>query len=152
MFKDVVRRAHRLGVPMAPPPGHPFNPLLGLRVTQAAPKERKAEVIDALYAAVWAEKRGITDPAKVRETLEALNLSDLVDAASNPEIKAAVKTNTADAVSEGVFGVPTILVDGEIFWGTDSLEHLDAFLAGDDPLTEEMSAAFDAMPVETSRI
>lgn len=152
VFKDVVRRAHRLGVPIAPPPEHPFNPLLGLRVTQAAPKDRKAEVIDALYAATWAERRGITSPGSVRETLAPLGLGELIDAAHEPAIKAAVKANTEQAVADGVFGVPTILVDGEIFWGTDSLELLDSFLAGEDPLTAEMNAEFDAMPVETSRI
>lgn len=150
VFKDIVRRAHRLSVPIKPPPGHPFNPLLGLRVTEAAPAERKAEVVDALYAATWARGVGITDVETMRETLAPLGLSELVDAIT-PDIKAAVKANTEDAVAQGVFGVPTILVDGEAFWGTDSLEHLDSFLAGNDPLTDEIREAFDAMPIEKSR-
>lgn len=152
VFKDVVRRAHRLSVPLAPPPGHPFNPLLGLRVTSAAPNDQQFTVIDALYRATWVDGRGITNADVVREVLEPLGLSGLVDEAVKPEVKALVRDQTTAAVEAGVFGVPTMVARGELFWGTDSLEHLDAFLAGDDPITEEMAKAFAEMPVEKSRI
>ena len=151
VFRDVVRRAHRLGVPIAPPPGHPFNPLLGLRVTAAAPAAQQLDVIDALYQATWATRAGITDPDTVRDVLAPLGLSTLVDAAESAEVKAQVRSNTEAAVEAGVFGVPTILVDDELFWGTDSLEHLEAFLRGEDPLTPEMTAAFAAMPAQATR-
>src|SRR5688572_3672728 len=61
-FKHVVRLAHDQGMPIAPPPSHPFNPLLALRVATAAldgPDVRA--VIDALFAAVWIGGPGVED-------------------------------------------------------------------------------------------
>ena len=36
-----------------------------------------------------------------------------------------------------MFGVPTMIVDGELFWGTDSFAHLERFLGGGDPVRPE---------------
>ncbi|HND30884.1 MAG TPA: DsbA family protein, partial [Myxococcota bacterium] len=41
---------------------------------------------------------------------------------------------TEQAIAAGVFGVPTMIVDGELFWGYDSFAHLEGFLRGEDPL------------------
>ena len=46
------------------------------------------------------------------------------------EIKDALRRNTEQAAARGVFGVPTFEVDGELFWGADSIEFLSAFLIG----------------------
>src|SRR6476646_612833 len=52
VFKDASRKAHAAGLPpLEPPPTHPFNPLLALRVTVAAPAAERRRVIDALFAA-----------------------------------------------------------------------------------------------------
>ena len=61
IFKDVLRRAHRLGVPLVPPPAHPFNPLLALRVTTACAPDDRERLMDALFASTWggAEPRGV---------------------------------------------------------------------------------------------
>src|SRR5262245_66075664 len=54
VFKDCLRIAHRLGVPLAPPPAHPFNPLVALRVSSLAmDAAKKRALVDALFAAVW---------------------------------------------------------------------------------------------------
>src|SRR5688500_4915348 len=64
IFKDCVRRARLLRVPIAPPRSHPFHPLLALRAVHAAPQDRKRALIDGLFAATWgdAKERGIDDP------------------------------------------------------------------------------------------
>ncbi len=49
-------------------------------------------------------------------------------------MKLGLRDATDSAVREGVFGVPTFLVDGELFWGFDDLAHLELFLGGRDPL------------------
>jgi 2-hydroxychromene-2-carboxylate isomerase len=138
IFKDAYRKAHAFGLPpLEPPPTHPFNPLLALRLcTLPLEADTQRRLIDALYAATWAGGGGVESPERVRELLERLGLDapSLLAAASAPEAKAALKTNTETAIAAGVFGVPTAIVDGELFWGVDALPFLDQFLAGRDPL------------------
>jgi 2-hydroxychromene-2-carboxylate isomerase len=47
------------------------------------------------------------------------------------EVKQSLKDNTDLAIARGIFGVPTVEVDGRLFWGVDSLEMLVAYLRGD---------------------
>jgi 2-hydroxychromene-2-carboxylate isomerase len=75
----------------------------------------------------------------------------LVRAASEPEAKARLRAQTDEAVAAGVFGVPTLVVDGELFWGVDALEALDAFLDGRDPVPPELVAAWASLPSSATR-
>ena len=137
LAKDAMRKARALRVPLAPPPSHPFNPLLALRISSLplAPEMRE-KVIDRLFAATWSDGPGVTDPATVAKLVDECGVdgAHAIAAATTPEGKDRVRAQTERAVGEGVFGVPTILADGELFWGVDSLEHLDRFLDGDPPL------------------
>ena len=141
LFKDASRKAHAFGLPpLEPPPTHPFNPLLALRLCVLPMIEgERRRLIDALYRATWAGGGGVESPERVRGILEGLGLdaSAMLDAAAAPAAKAALKANTEAAIAAGVFGVPTALADGELFWGVDSLPHLDDFLAGRDPLPRD---------------
>jgi 2-hydroxychromene-2-carboxylate isomerase len=58
----------------------------------------------------------------------------LLAAAGEPEAKQRLRDATDAAIAAGVFGVPTVLVEGEIFWGCDSFAHLERFLRGEDPI------------------
>src|SRR5580704_13383371 len=61
-FKDVIRSAARLGVPLAAPASHPFNPLLALRVASAEiDVQRRRPLIDALFTATWVESVDVSD-------------------------------------------------------------------------------------------
>jgi 2-hydroxychromene-2-carboxylate isomerase len=135
-FKHIVRVAAELGVPIEPPPHHPFNPLLALRIATAALRRTDArKVIDALYDAVWNGGGGAEDPAGLERFLDARGLDGdtLVALGFDAEVKQALRRATDDAIARGVFGVPTVEVEGELFWGQDSFGHLEAFLAGNDP-------------------
>jgi 2-hydroxychromene-2-carboxylate isomerase len=137
MMLDVARKARRLGVPIAPPASHPFPPLLALRVTHAAePGEPRRRLVDALFRAVWAESVDVSNPAEVARIARTAGSDGdaLLAAAASDSVKARLRDATEAAVREGVFGVPTCLVDGELFWGFDDLAHLELFLDGRDPL------------------
>jgi 2-hydroxychromene-2-carboxylate isomerase len=138
LFKDASRKAHAFALPpLAPPPTHPFNPLLALRLCVVPmPAAERRRLIDALYAATWAGGGGVESPEAVRAILERLGLDPpaLLAAAAALAAKAALKANTDAAIAAGVFGVPTAAVGDELFWGVDALPHLDDFLAGRDPL------------------
>ena len=53
---------------------------------------------------------------------------------AEPDAKARLRAQTDDAIARGVFGVPTMEINGEIFWGYDDLPYLELFMAGEDPL------------------
>jgi 2-hydroxychromene-2-carboxylate isomerase len=154
IFKDTARIAHLLGVVLRPPPAHPFNPLLGLRVCSAdlAP-DLRARAVDTLFRAVWAGGPGITEPAAVQRVLDDAGLDGaaLVAAAATDSIKQRVRAQTDDALARGAFGVPTMVVDGELFWGVDSLPHVERRLDGLDPIEGLDVAAFLALPAQATR-
>lgn len=154
VFKETLRHAITMRVPYKPPPSHPFNPLLGLRAAsiEMPPAEKKC-LIDALYLATWGGGPGITDPAVVAATLDAagLNGKAIVEGSSTPEVKARLKAQTDRALEIGIFGVPTMMVDGELFWGVDSLGFVEQRLRGEDPITPELLATFVDMPASAVR-
>jgi 2-hydroxychromene-2-carboxylate isomerase len=131
IFKDAYRKAHARGLPpLVLPPAHPFNPLVALR---AAIVDPSVEVVDALFAAAWIEGRAIDMP----EAVSAIVGSEIVEKAATPEVKARLREETDAAAKRGIFGVPTLELDGELFWGSDAIEHADAFLRGEDPAPKD---------------
>jgi len=137
IFKEVLRRAHDLGLRVTPPPSHPFNPLPALRATCAItdPGEKK-RAIDALYRATWGGGEGVDGEARVALVLSDAGLDgeSIVRAARTAEVKEQLREGTERARASGAFGVPTMIVDGELFWGDDSFAHLERFARGDDPI------------------
>lgn len=131
-FRQVAWAAHCLGVPITTPAQHPFNPLALLRLLHAcAPQGRTPNrwQCEQVFHHVWrGEGADANDPARLAALRAALA------AQRDPEsdaVKQSVKDRTADALARGVFGVPTIEVDGRLFWGLDALDMLAAYLKGD---------------------
>jgi len=137
VMKDVLRAAHRAGVPIAPPPAHPFNPLPALRLV-AAPLDPtlRWRAIDALFAATWGGGDGIDGPEQIARVLTAagLDAAPLLAGAGSPEAKARLRQNTDEALARGAFGVPSLFVGDELFFGFHSFPDLEAHLRGDDPV------------------
>jgi 2-hydroxychromene-2-carboxylate isomerase len=78
----------------------------------------------------------VSEFAVVERVVNDLGLSGaaLVAQAQSSEIKSLLRKQTEDAISKGVFGVPTMQVDNELFWGYDDFPYLELFIAGRDPL------------------
>ena len=154
VFRQVSRRAAALGVPLQPPPSHPFNPLLGLRLAslELAPEARR-RLIDTLFRATWGGGPGITDPAVVATLLAdaGFDAEALIAEAQSPAGKQRVIDSGAAALAAGVFGVPTMIVDGELFWGTDSFTEIEQVLRGEDPLDREGLARWASLPASAER-
>lgn len=154
VYVDCVRLAHAHGIPFGLPPAHPFNPLHALRTVGIAPPEVQRRLIDALFDEVWGERRGgIDSGVGIARAAGHVGLPamDLVVAGTTPEAKARLRAATEDAIAAGVFGVPTMLVDGAMFWGNDALPHLDRFLAGDDPLAGQDLTRWEHLPAAATR-
>ena len=79
----------------------------------------------AVLAAVWTQERDIASAATRAELLAECGLAaQRADAAKAPEVQATYERHTQRAIDAGVFGAPSYVVDGEIFWGQDRLELL----------------------------
>jgi len=137
MGRNNLRKAALLGVPLEPPRFHPFNPLLALRAS-SLPMEpaQRAALVGALFRAVWVEQLHVSEPAVVQTVADGVGLDGaaLVARAQQPEAKARLRAQTDDAIAAGVFGVPSMALGDEIFWGYDDLPYLELVLAGKDPL------------------
>jgi 2-hydroxychromene-2-carboxylate isomerase len=139
MWKNIVRKAALIKTPLNAPAYHPFNPLLSLRVSSLPlPSEQKLKLIDALFSAVWSRALHIAEPAVVEQIAGEAGLDGaaLIAQASQAECKARLRNQTDRAIADGAFGVPTMAVGTELFWGYDDLPFLQRFLEGDDPATD----------------
>lgn len=154
LFRQVSRRAAALGVPLQPPPSHPFNPLLGLRLaTIELPTEQRRRLIDTLWRATWGGGPGIADPATVAPLLEQAGFAAeaLITQAQSASCKQRLLETGAAALAAGVFGVPTMIVEGELFWGDDSFAELEPVLRGEDTLDREGLARWASLPASAER-
>ncbi len=145
MNRNIHRKAALLGMLLRPPASHPFNPLLALRISSIEMVEpTRKKLIGGLFRAVWSEGADVTDP-KVVAAIAAesgLDGEGAVASAQKQEIKDLVRDRTDSAIAAGVFGVPTVIVDDELFWGYDDFPYLERFLAGRDPLDRDALAAW----------
>jgi 2-hydroxychromene-2-carboxylate isomerase len=154
LIKDCARLAHAFGVPFAPPPSHPFNPLLALRASSLPmPEGARRTLIDRLYAEAWGGGRGVTDPAVVAEAASAAGLDGdaAVQEAREQATKDLLRRQTDEALARGAFGVPTVFAGDELFWGVDALGHLERFLDGADPVTPELLERWVNLPSSAVR-
>jgi 2-hydroxychromene-2-carboxylate isomerase len=124
---DLARFARRYGVPLA---SNPHFPILTLTLMRAAVgvQLRQPEQLDnylsAVFQALWVKSLNLNDAALVARTLESggFDPAQMEQWVSDPEIKAALKANTDEALQRGVFGAPTMFVGQEMFFGQDRLD------------------------------
>ena len=127
MWRDVERQCARYGIPFARPSRFPRNGLLAARVAclAGATSERwLPEFVRAVFRANFAEDREIGEAAEVRSILDSIGqpAGRIVEQAEAPENKARLRQQTRRAGELGIFGAPSFVVGGELFWGNDRLE------------------------------
>lgn len=137
MVRNNLRKAALAGLPLNPPAHHPFNPLAALRLTLVAEEDGcMGPVIDALFTAIWVNGIHGGDGAALADALRqgGCPADGWLTRARTKPIKEQLRSNTRAALEAGVFGVPTVIVDDELFWGYDDLPLAERRLAGADPL------------------
>lgn len=139
-------KAARLGIEYTMPPSHPFNPLPALLscIAGNSTYEVTKEIFDIIY------KQGEQpDQKEGREKLETLlnkypsEYSELDESA----LKKILRTNTSRAIENGVFGVPTFVVDQQIFWGGDSSDMMLDFIKNPELFSSEEMQRVSSMPM-----
>jgi 2-hydroxychromene-2-carboxylate isomerase len=127
MFQDLDRYATRYGVPLKFNPHFPINTLMLMRAVtgmQLRHPERFLAFIDCLFIALWVEGKSLDDPATVATVLtqNGFEPNEVLALTTDEEVKAALKDNTEKAIQRGVFGAPSMFVDGQLFFGQDRLD------------------------------
>jgi len=131
--RDLDDWAKARGVPFRFPSHFPMRSILPLRAALAEPK-----ATPAIYRAAWGDDRRIDEPQSLASVLADAGFSPepLIEATNDPEIKERLKSNTMQAETLGVCGVPTFVVTDDrheaplLLWGQDRLGMLDAVLSG----------------------
>jgi len=132
-YRQILWLAHSHGIELQMPASHPFNPLALLRLAvacspEADPASPSRHVCETIFRHVWQGRLEASDPARLEDLGSVLSPRREVN---DDDVKAQLKRNTDEAIALGVFGVPTFVVDGKVFWGLDALPMLRAYLRGD---------------------
>jgi 2-hydroxychromene-2-carboxylate isomerase len=123
---DVERRASEYGLPpLVWPDPFPGNMLFAMRVaTFAKQTGRTVSFALAGFRQAFAAGRDLSDPENVLIAAAACELHPraVEKAVGTDGVKGALREATDEAAELGVFGVPSVVVDGEVFWGDDRLD------------------------------
>jgi 2-hydroxychromene-2-carboxylate isomerase len=126
MWRDLQRICENEGLPLKLPPFRfPQNGLKAARLALVGEKHGWiAEFSRAVYTANFGEERDISDEDLLRSLVKRAggNADTAWAQANTPQIKDALKAQTDEAISKGIFGAPSFTVGNELFWGNDRLE------------------------------
>ena len=127
MLEDLPRWAGRYGAPYARNPHFPINTLTLMRGAVGMQTKGEAEFlkyVEAIFPAMWEKERNMGDPAVVAAVLAEAGFDPAAFQAmvADPAVKDRLKAVTQEAVERGVFGAPTIFVDGKMHFGQDRLD------------------------------
>lgn len=140
LFKDLLRFTKLNNIPFETPKQLPFNSLYALRLSlKGTAGAQQKEIIDAIFRAGWEHGLDIGSDDVLKEVLREKNLysEELIEKMENKIARAELKNNNEIALQRDLFGVPSFVVDGELFWGNDSTKYLEMYLNGTDPLNKE---------------
>jgi carboxymethylenebutenolidase len=88
------------------------------------------QIAGAILAACWAQERNMADDKVLAELLSEQGLpAKWMEASHSQAVQERYETYTQAAIDAGVFGAPSYVVDGEIFWGQDRLDFVERALA-----------------------
>lgn len=111
----------------------PFNSILLQRMLYAADQDgRGVQFAEALLPAIWEQDLDAADVGAVTEAVEAAGFDarDLLERTQGEAVKQGLIDNTQRVVERGAFGIPTIYVDGEMFFGKERLDQIEEELEG----------------------
>lgn len=132
MWRDLERLCARYGLAWRRPTRFPRSSLLAARVGCAVASEPWAPAFfRSVFRANFAEDRDIADPSVVGTLLAEAgqDAGALLEKASTPEVKQALRDRTAEASRIGIFGAPSFIVGDELFFGQDRLDDALAWRA-----------------------
>ena len=128
MWRDITRLSEKYGITFTHPSQFPRNGLLAARVSVAFEDESWVpEFIKSVFIANFSDDKDISNEEVLSSILKTLELdaAQIIAEAKTQENKDKLREQTQLAADKSIFGAPTFVIGGEIFWGNDRLE--DAF-------------------------
>jgi len=126
-----VARAHAMPINLRPAywPA-PQDLASGIIIAAQASNADSMPLAYAILQAVWAKDKNIADESTLSSIAQSCGFdgSDLLAQAKNENVQSAFKENTIEASKKGIFGSPSFIVEGELYWGQDRLDYLKAAL------------------------
>ena len=128
---ELKRFSEWLHAPLNPTPRYfPVNPDDAARLIVAVDlldgPDAAMALTGAVMRAVWVEEKNIADEATLSELLAAQGLKlARLDDAHTQRVHQRYEEDSQRAIDAGVFGAPSYVIDGEIFWGQDRLDFVE---------------------------
>ncbi|WP_298721387.1 2-hydroxychromene-2-carboxylate isomerase [uncultured Ferrovibrio sp.] len=135
MMRDWERSAQLADLPIVklptPFPTDAKLPRLLFYRLKAQDPAKAVAFAKAVFRQYWGEGRDIAAPEHLTAILKELGIpeEEIAAAAEDKEARQKVIDATSEAVEIKAFGVPTFMIDGEMFWGSDRIDHIDRWLA-----------------------
>ena len=148
-YRFVVWQAAKLGIPLKFPAAHPFNPLALLRLAIAADCEPSA--VRRIFRFIWRDGRLGDLPIEWAELISELDIPDAATRIASSEVKDALRKSTDDAIARGVFGVPTLAIGDELFWGADATAMAADYVAQGCKFTDAEMTRVASLPAGVQR-
>ena len=129
-YRQVAWLAKEQGTQLHMPTSHPFNPISLLRLAIACGERGQCHrfVAQTLFDFVWKDGLEAADPQRLATLVASLKPRRSLD---DVQVKSELKANTDAAIEQGIFGVPMMEVDQQLFWGGDAMPLLRAYLQED---------------------
>ena len=148
-YEQVVWLARRDAVALRFPPKHPFNPIRPLRLAVALGSD--IDTIRAIFRFIWREGGEVESEEGWKALCEKLGARDADALVARQEVKDELRRNGEEALAAGVFGVPTLVIDGRIFWGYDATPMAHEYLADPARFDSEEMKRVAGLPIGTQR-
>ncbi len=147
-YRHVQWLASRQGVPFRMPEAHPFNPLGALRLAVALDNFTATKTI---FEHIWVDGRRPDTEAGWADLTARLEIDDVSSLIARPAVKQTLRSNGERAVGSGVFGVPTLVVDDELFWGLDATEMAADYIRSRATFEEPEMQRVSDLPIGVAR-
>ena len=140
-------RQHRIKFTL--PPAHPFPPLGVLRLAHAT--GNSPEAVTAIFDYIWGQGHSPSDAQAFTALCNRLGIDDPAETLGRDDVKQGVRAATDEAIERGAFGVPTLFVDDELYWGVDATDMALAHFAAGDAFNDPEMQRAGTLPAEVSR-
>jgi 2-hydroxychromene-2-carboxylate isomerase len=148
-YRFVQWQARHAGQSLLFPPAHPFNPLAALRLCIAAGGDWDA--VAAIFEHIWRDGRSAADADDLIDVGHTLGIAAVATAIDAPEVKTRLRANTDAAIAASVFGVPTLRIGDELWWGNDASDMIEERMAAGPAAVDAEAARVAALPYGVER-